>query len=298
MAKATPRFTTKQNLKKSLYCPVFFHTFWNLTHIFNMSVPLNRDHHHHHHPPHPNLKLLCSVKGWPSWRQSFVALCVPTLYLPRLALVRWANMFLPSSKDRRSSSPCELRRPGGGDSGDWRPGPEGEGEPLEMWGRMGGPGLLRTVPSRRVFSRLQNDSLVLQCWNRLIRADQPALAWAVSQHTDTSKNTKAWAVSHWHQQEHQGLGCVTTHWHQQEHQGLGWVTLTPARTPRLGLGHTDTSKNTKAWAVSQHTDTSKNTKAWAVSQHTDTSKNTKVWAVSHWHQQEHQGYIKMLLHTA
>ena len=41
----------------------------------------------------------------------------------------------------------------------------------------------------------------------------------MSQHTDTSKNTKAWAVSQ----------------------------------------HTDTSKNTKAWAVSQHTDTSKNT---------------------------------------
>ena len=65
-------------------------------------------------------------------------------------------------------------------------------------------------------------------------------AWAVSQHTDTSKNTKAWAMSQ----------------------------------------HTDTSKNIKAWAVSQHTDTSMNTKAWAVSQHTDTSMNTKAWAVS------------------
>ena len=39
----------------------------------------------------------------------------------------------------------------------------------------------------------------------------PALAWAVSQHTDTSKNTKAWTVSQ----------------------------------------HTDTSKNTEAWGVSQ-----------------------------------------------
>ena len=47
------------------------------------------------------------------------------------------------------------------------------------------------------------------------------LAWAVSQHTDTCKNTKAWAVSQ----------------------------------------HTDTCKNTKAWDVSQHTDTCKNTKA-------------------------------------
>ena len=61
-------------------------------------------------------------------------------------------------------------------------------------------------------------------------------ALAVSQHTDTSKNTQAWAVSQ----------------------------------------HTDTSKNTQAWAVSQHTDTSKSTQAWAVSQHTDTSKNTKA----------------------
>ena len=56
-----------------------------------------------------------------------------------------------------------------------------------------------------------------------------ALAWAMSQHADdskstkadTSKNIKAWAVSQ----------------------------------------HTNTSKNTKAWAVPQHTGTSKNTKA-------------------------------------
>ena len=47
-----------------------------------------------------------------------------------------------------------------------------------------------------------------------------ALAWALSQHTDTSKTTEAWSVTQ----------------------------------------HTDTSKNTKAWAVSQHADTSKNTK--------------------------------------
>ena len=46
-----------------------------------------------------------------------------------------------------------------------------------------------------------------------------ALAWAVSQHIDTSKNIKAWAVSQ----------------------------------------HIDTSKNIRALAVSQHTDTSKNT---------------------------------------
>ena len=65
-------------------------------------------------------------------------------------------------------------------------------------------------------------------------------ALAVSQHTDTSKNTQAWAVSQ----------------------------------------HTDTSKNTQAWAVSQHTDTSKSTQAWAVTQHTDTSKSTQAWAVS------------------
>ena len=47
-------------------------------------------------------------------------------------------------------------------------------------------------------------------------------------------------------------------------------TLTPARTPRLGL--------------SQHTDTSKNTKAWTVT--------------THRHQQEHQGFIKVLLYDA
>ena len=183
-------------------------------------------------------------------------------------------MFLPSSKDRRSSSPCELRRPGGGDSGDWRPGPEGEGEPLEMWGRMGGPGLLRTVPSRRVFSRLQNDSLVLQCWNRLIHADQSALAWAVSQHTDTSKNTKAWAVSQHTDTSKNTKAWAVSHWHQQEHQGLGCVTLTPARTPRLRLCHnTLTPARTPRLGLG----------------HTDTSKNIKAWVESHWHQQEHQG---------
>ena len=58
-------------------------------------------------------------------------------------------------------------------------------------------------------------------------------AWAVSQHTATSKDTKAWSVSQ----------------------------------------HTDTSKNTKAWAVSQHTYTSRNATAWAATQHTDTSRN-------------------------
>ena len=56
------------------------------------------------------------------------------------------------------------------------------------------------------------------------------MAWAVSEHNDTSNNTVAWAVSE----------------------------------------HIDTSKNTKAWAVSEHINTSKNTKAWAVSQHIDT----------------------------
>ena len=64
----------------------------------------------------------------------------------------------------------------------------------------------------------------------------PALVRAVSQHTDTSKNTKAWAVSE----------------------------------------HIDTSKSIKVWAVSQHIDTSKNIKAWALSQHIDTSKSIKA----------------------
>ena len=48
-----------------------------------------------------------------------------------------------------------------------------------------------------------------------------AMVWAASQHTDSSKNTKAWATSQL----------------------------------------SDTSKNTKAWATSQHSDTSRNTKA-------------------------------------
>ena len=49
--------------------------------------------------------------------------------------------------------------------------------------------------------------------------------WAVSQHTDTSKNTTAWAV--------------TAYWYLQEHERLGLChnTLTPPRTPRLGLCH-------------------------------------------------------------
>ena len=65
----------------------------------------------------------------------------------------------------------------------------------------------------------QSSHLGLGCHNILTPARTPRLG--LSQHTDTSKNTKTWAV--------------TTHWHQQEHQGLGYVTntLTPVRTPRL-----------------------------------------------------------------
>ena len=80
-------------------------------------------------------------------------------------------------------------------------------------------------------------------------------AWAVSQHTDTSKNTKAWAVSRhtdWHQQEHQSLGCVTTHWHQQEYQGLGCVTIhwlwhQQEQTPRL---HSNVMRCIIMWGLS------------------------------------------------
>ena len=114
----------------------------------------------------------------------------------------------------------------------------------------------------------------------------------LSQHSDTSKNTKAWAVTtHWHQQEHQGLGCHNT--------------LTPARAPRRGLSqHIDTSKSIKAWAVTTHWHQQEHqgvvchntlTPAWAprrgLSQPIDTSKNTKAWAVSQciWHQHEDPG---------
>ena len=97
-----------------------------------------------------------------------------------------------------------------------------------------------------------------------------ALAWAVSQHTDTSKNTRAWAVS-----QDPDTSKNTRAWAVSQH------TDTSKNTRAWAVSQdTDTSKNTRAWAVSQDTDTSKNTRAWAVSQHTDTSKNTRVWAVS------------------
>ena len=97
-----------------------------------------------------------------------------------------------------------------------------------------------------------------------------ALAQAVSQHNDTSKNTRAWAVS-----QHTDTGKNAKAWAVSQHTDTGKNAKAWAVSQ-----HTDTSKNTKAWAVSQHTDTGKNTKAWAVSQHTDTGKNTKAWAVS------------------
>ena len=97
-----------------------------------------------------------------------------------------------------------------------------------------------------------------------------ALVWALSQHTDTTKNTKAWAVS-----QHTDTTKNTKAWAVSQH------TDTTQNTKAWAVSqHTDTTKNTKAWAVSQHTDTTQNTKAWAVSQHTDTTKNTKAWAVS------------------
>ena len=83
----------------------------------------------------------------------------------------------------------------------------------------------------------------------------PCLAWAVSQHTDTSNRTKSRAVS--------------------QH------TDTSNRTKSRAVSqHTDTSNHTKSRAVSQHTDTSNHTKSRAVSQHTDTSNYTKSRAVS------------------
>ena len=96
-----------------------------------------------------------------------------------------------------------------------------------------------------------------------------AVAWAVSEHTDTSNNTKAWVVS-----QHTDTSNNTKAWAVSQH------TDTSNNTRAWAVSqHTDTSNNTKAWVVPQHTDTSNNTKAWAVPQHTDTSNNTKSWAV-------------------
>ena len=80
----------------------------------------------------------------------------------------------------------------------------------------------------------------------------PCLAWAVSQHTDTSNHTKSRAVS--------------------QHTDTSNHTKSRAVSQ-----HTDTSNYTKSRAVSQmtHRDTSKHTKSRAVSQHTDTRKHTK-----------------------
>ena len=66
--------------------------------------------------------------------------------------------------------------------------------------------------------RHQQEHQGLDCHNTLTPARTPRLG--LSQHTDTSKNTKVWTVTtHRHQQEHQGLDCRNT--------------PTPARTPRL-----------------------------------------------------------------
>ena len=94
----------------------------------------------------------------------------------------------------------------------------------------------------RVQLLLRNSALV---WTLSQHTDttKNTKAGAVSQHTDTTKNTKAGAVTtHWHHQEYQGLGCVTTHWHHEEYQGWGCVTTLwhhpehqscIKRTPRL-----------------------------------------------------------------
>ena len=99
---------------------------------------------------------------------------------------------------------------------------------------------------------------------------ESALAWAVSQHIGTRKNTKAWAVS-----QHIDTRKNTKSWAVSQHIGTRKNTKAWAVSQ-----HIDTRKNTKSWAVSQHIDTRKNTKSWAVSQHIDTRKNTKAWAVS------------------
>ena len=75
----------------------------------------------------------------------------------------------------------------------------------------------------------------LQCAWVGIHYGKYGMLWAVSQRTDTSKDTKGWAVS-----QHIDTSKNTKAWAASQ--------------------CTDTS-NTKAWAVSQHIDTSKDTKA-------------------------------------
>ena len=58
------------------------------------------------------------------------------------------------------------------------------------------------------------------CHNTLTPARTPRLVW---QHLDTSRITKAWAVSQYTDTSKNTKACVRTHWHQQEHQGLGCV---------------------------------------------------------------------------
>ena len=122
----------------------------------------------------------------------------------------------------------------------------------------------------------------------LVRGLLFCLGLCCVQYMDTSENTKAALVRgllplsgavlcapHGHQQEYRGLGCVTTHGHHPEHGGCISTGVSCFCLWLCCVQHTDTSENTKATLV-------RCLLAFAGGfhvQHIDTSKNTKAWAV-------------------